>query len=123
MGRIRTRSVVAGCLVLSLATSAGAQDFSDSSDAAGVGFTHQNPPSAMMMGGGMAWFDADADGDDDLLLTSSGNNSALLRNTFAWLDGAPGFDDDLDDDGLTNAEEVDLAAGSDCPDPVVSDSD
>lgn len=78
MDRFRAKSVVLAFAALS-ATSAG-QHFSDVSTSVGVDFLHQNPPPSMMMGGGMAWFDMDADGDDDLFLSSSGGDHQLLRN-------------------------------------------
>lgn len=80
--------VVAAVLV---ALPASAQHFSDVSADTGTQFTHQSTPPVSFMSGGMAWFDMDRDGDDDLFLVSSGSSHGLLRNDAgSFTDISPG---------------------------------
>jgi hypothetical protein len=75
-----TRCVSLVVAVLLLSTQASGQHFSDVSGQTGAAFQHIDSPVTNWMSGGMAWFDMDGDGDDDLFLASSDTAHKLLRN-------------------------------------------
>jgi len=66
--------------VSALAGGAAAQLFADVTAARGLSFEHSGGVDTLGMTGGMAWFDMDADGDDDLLATSGNGEHGLFRN-------------------------------------------
>ncbi len=69
------RSALAGLLLA--AAPLTAQTFTDATAAAGIDHIYG---TANFMGGGVAWFDYDNDGDEDLYLTGGSNMDALYRN-------------------------------------------
>ncbi|HHG83965.1 MAG TPA: CRTAC1 family protein, partial [Bacteroidetes bacterium] len=63
--------------ILGLSIKLYAQTFSEVSQAAGIDHYTYNP---VQMGAGVAWFDYDADGDEDLYFTGGAAPSKLYRN-------------------------------------------
>ncbi len=59
---------------------AGAEPFRDASAEWGLAFVHRPGTVTYGMSGGVAWFDMDGDGDDDLFLVSGDGAHRLYRN-------------------------------------------
>ena len=76
--------------------------FADESERWGIDFEHTNTSNTQGMGGGVAFIDYDADGDDDLFVTSSDGLHRLYQHSgdryvdvteeIGLLSGAPGSD-------------------------------
>ncbi len=113
MNRFPLTSAVLATVFLTPAPAA--QDaFSEVTSSVGLDHEHKDGFDTANMGGGMAWLDIDADGDDDLFAGSSDGFHSLFRNQGgAFVDvtagsgvQAPGSENlgviagDLDDDGL-----------------------
>ena len=108
-------SLVAAALLVGVFTAPAISQVFDDTDVDGAApHMHQDTPSAGRMGSGVAFFDMDGDGDDDLFWASSGIDHTLLRNdggTFVDVTAASGVVDgaahntmgviaaDYDDDG------------------------
>jgi len=70
----------AAALLFTAGATAAQLHFQDASIPTGVEFVHEDGAFSYAMGGGVAWFDADRDGDEDLFVTSSTGRHRLYEN-------------------------------------------
>jgi len=87
--------------LMGLAPAAAGQVFEEVTERLGVAFTHEPGDATFSMSGGCAWFDMDADGDDDLVAVSGDGAHKLFRNDpggFTDVTAGSGLDAGVPDD-------------------------